>query len=118
MTDRTSIPAGKGSTRLIILAALALLLVPVTGRAENSIRHSASEAQPAPALQAVHVTGVLPMRQDAVDTFMVRFGDISLSVNCGMDDSPDRLRERSELQSPVKTVAALGNLSVKVGFAF
>lgn len=116
MTDRPS-KAVSSSKRISLLAGLALLLVPVIGRADSSNLPISADKLGIVSL-AAPTTRQLPMPQDAVDKFKVTYGDISFSIRYGAGEPTTPHRERSGLLSPDKTVAGLGNLTVKVEFVF
>jgi len=118
MTDPPVTPACASSKRLILFAGLALLLVPVSGRTDTGNLLITAEAEPAVVSMVAPTAKQQSMRSDNADNVMVRYGDISLTVNCGDNEAADAMRERAGLLSPAKEAANLGNLNFKVGFAF
>lgn len=118
MTERPSKGVGGSRKRLSLFVGLALLLVPAIGRTESSSLLITAEAAPVIAALAVPATRQLPVRQEAGDTFMVRCGDISFSLNYAAGEPADSLREQSGLLAPVKAAPGLSNLAFKVAVAF
>jgi len=107
-----------GSSRLSLLAGLALLFVPFSSQADTGNLRLTAAAEPAAVSMVDSAARERTMEQKAADNVMVRYGGISLSVDYGAGEGVDSLREGVGLQSPVRETAGLDNLIFKVGITF
>ena len=118
MTGRPGRPASARSRQLGLIAGMALLLAPVTGRADSSNLLITADAESAAVLKAAPTGKRLALGLDDAGNVMACYGSLSFTIIYGASEAADPLRERAGMLPPVKEATGVGDLTVKVGFAF